>query len=319
MTAWSKPLPHPTHISQPFWDALKEHKIKIQYCPDSEQWIFFPRLHCPTSGSRNLEWREISGEGTLYTWTNARIPTMPEFTDEMPQRLAVIKLDEGPHINTNLVGVEDEDLKIGMRMRPVFDDRPGEATILRYTSAESEHPGVIAADQPEAQAAADAKKDEADEKPKRKVSCRDIDGMKSLITEEFTPWSNAITVTQELIDGFAEMTGDDYWIHTDPEKCKQMSPFGQPIAQGFLTLVLMPKMRIPSDYEVTDFTNMVNYGTTRLRFLAPVPVNCKLHARNRVIDVQEVKAGTQVTLEVNINVVGQEKPSVIYDLIMIYM
>ena len=140
--AWNKPLPHPTEISQPFWDGLKAHEVRIQQC-EHGHWLFFPRTHCPTCGSRKLAWRTVSGAGKLYSFTVSRVPTLPEFTDEMPQLLAVVELDEGPHLNTTLVGVDPADIKIGQRLRPVFDDRPGEVTLLRYTPLESAHAGVI--------------------------------------------------------------------------------------------------------------------------------------------------------------------------------
>jgi hypothetical protein len=98
--------------------------------------VFFPRLHCPHCFSRNLSWKTVSGEGELHTFTLARLPTLPELADELPQKLAVVELDEGPHLNTTLVGVEEGDIKVGMRVKPVFDDIvPGEVTLLRYTAA----------------------------------------------------------------------------------------------------------------------------------------------------------------------------------------
>lgn len=131
-----KPLPLPTARSQPFWDALKAHRVDIQQCDDCHTWVFFPRLHCPKCFSQSLSWKTVSGEGELLTYTLSRMPTMPEFADELPQKLAVVRLDEGVHINTTLVGLEEDQIKVGMRVKPVFDDvAPGEATLLRYTSA----------------------------------------------------------------------------------------------------------------------------------------------------------------------------------------
>ena len=130
-----KPLPQPTPRTQPFWDALKAHRIDIQQCDDCQHWIFFPRLHCPRCFSHSLTWRTVSGEGELLTYTLSRVPTLPELADEMPQKLAVIRLDEGPHLNTTLVGLTEDQIKVGMRVRPVFDDIvPGETTLLRYTA-----------------------------------------------------------------------------------------------------------------------------------------------------------------------------------------
>ena len=64
---WNKPLPHATEASQPFWDGLKAHRVRLQQCEDCGHWFFFPRAHCPACASRRLAWREVSGEGTLYT------------------------------------------------------------------------------------------------------------------------------------------------------------------------------------------------------------------------------------------------------------
>lgn len=83
-------LPQPTLISAPFWDGLKAHTVRLQQC-EHGHWLFFPRTHCPTCGSRQLAWHTVSGEGTLYSFTVARVPTLPEFSDEMPQLLAVVE------------------------------------------------------------------------------------------------------------------------------------------------------------------------------------------------------------------------------------
>ena len=131
-----KPLPNITPKTRPFWDALKAHRIDIQQCDACGHWIFFPRLHCPRCFSQNLSWKTVSGEGELLTYTLSRVPTLPELADETPQKLAVVQLDEGPHLNTTLVGLGEGEIKIGMRVKPVFDDVvPGEVTLLRYTAA----------------------------------------------------------------------------------------------------------------------------------------------------------------------------------------
>lgn len=315
--AWNKPLPHPTPISAPYWDGLKAHEVRLQQCEEHGHWLFFPRTHCPTCGSRKLAWRTVSGAGTLYTFTVGRVPTLPEFTDEMPQLLAVVELDEGVHINTTLVGVGPAALKVGMRVRPVFDDRPGEVTLLRYAPVDSDHAGVIAAET--VAAAPVAAVEQAVAAPKRKISCKDIDAMKSLISEQYSDWSNQVVVTQELINQFAALSGDDYWIHTDPEKAKRDSPFGTTIAHGSLVQVLASRLKMPMDFEIVDFGNIVNYGSDRLRFPSIVPSGCRIHGRYRIKAVDQLKSGVQVTMEINIHVVGQDRPSVINDLVMLYM
>lgn len=314
--SWNKPLPVPTPISQPYWDGLKAHTVRIQQCERCQHWIFFPRAHCPACASRQLAWRTISGEATLYSFTVARVPTLPEFSDEMPQLLAVVQLKEGPHLNTTIVGAAPETLKIGQALRPVFDDRPGVATLLRYTPLAAKFPQVMHDDNAAAPAPVPASASAA---PKRRISCKDIDAMRALVCDTFGGWSNEFAVTQQVIDQFAALSGDDYWIHTDPARAKAQSPFGTTIAQGALVQVLISQLKLPLDYEIVDYNNMVNYGSDRLRFATPVPSGCRIHARSRVKAVEQVKSGVQMTLEINIHVVGQDRPSVINDLVVLYM
>jgi hypothetical protein len=131
-----KPMPVPTPTTQPFWDGLRQHKVLLQYSPSTDRWVFYPRVLAPRTLSDDLEWREVSGGGTLYTYTVARRPTAPPWADAVPQLLAVVELDEGPRISTELVNVEPEQIKIGMRVRPVFADGRDEAvTLLHYEPA----------------------------------------------------------------------------------------------------------------------------------------------------------------------------------------
>jgi acyl dehydratase len=155
--------------------------------------------------------------------------------------------------------------------------------------------------------------------PRRQVSCKDLEAMRSLVSTEFCGWSNDYLVSQALIDQFAALSGDDYWIHTDPERARAQSPFGTTIAHGALVQVLASQLKMPLEFEVTGFNNMVNYGSDRLRFPTPVPAGCRIHGRARVKAVEQVKRGMQLTLEMNIHIVGQERPSVINDLVILYM
>lgn len=311
---WNKPLPQATTISAPYWDGLKQHEVRIQQCEDHGHWLFFPRTHCPTCGSRRLAWRRVSGQGTLYTYTVARVPTLPEFSDEMPQLLAVVELDEGVHINTTLVGVDPAELSVGMRVRPVFDERPGVTTLLRYTSIPSALAGVMTGD-----AAPPPALSPVDPSAKRQIEHKDLEAMRALVSDSYSGWSNQVEVSQEMINQFAALSGDDYWIHTDPERARRDSPFGGTIAHGALVQVLASRLKIPMDFEVVGFNNIVNYGSDRLRFATPVLAGCRIHGRYRIKAVAAIKSGTQMIMEINIHVVGQDRPSVINDLVMLYM
>jgi acyl dehydratase len=155
--------------------------------------------------------------------------------------------------------------------------------------------------------------------PMKQYRFDDVTALQEIVSTEFGPWSNEVEITQELIDRFAELSGDDYWIHTDPERCKTQSPFGRTIAHGFLTLILLPKMKTAPTWEITGFNNMLNYGSDKLRFTGAVPVGSKIHARNRVKSVEAQPKGTRVTMEQNVHVVGQERPALVYELVFIYM
>jgi len=128
-----KPMPVLTPVSAPFWDGLREHRVRIQYSPSAQRWVFYPRVLAPRTLADDLEWREISGRGTLYTFTIADRPTAPEWQDSLPQLLAVVEWDEGPRVSTELVDVGPDAIRVGMRVVPVFCDYPDEGvTLLRY-------------------------------------------------------------------------------------------------------------------------------------------------------------------------------------------
>lgn len=127
------PLPEPTPVSAPYWHALTEHRIEIQYSPSLGSFVFYPRTLAPGTLADDLEWREIDGAGELFTFTVAQRPTAPPWAGALPQLLAVVQWDAGPKVSTELVDVEPEDIRIGMRVAPVFHDVPGTGvTLLRY-------------------------------------------------------------------------------------------------------------------------------------------------------------------------------------------
>jgi len=146
----------------------------------------------------------------------------------------------------------------------------------------------------------------------------DIAGLKKMVSEEFGPFGDQMTVTQDMINKFAELTGDHQWIHVDVERCKKESPFGGPIAHGFLTLSLLPKLRSRTNYTIVGHGNATNYGANKLRFVAPVPAGASLHARSRLMAVEPKPKGTMITQEIQVNVVGQETPAIIYEMVVLY-
>lgn len=132
----STPVPEATPVSRPFWEGLARHQIRVQYSPSLGRYVFYPRTLAPGTLADDLEWREIDGAGTLYTFTVARRPTGPPWADALPQLPAVVQWDAGPRFTTELVDVDPGDIRIGMRVSPVFYDLPEAGiTLLKYRPA----------------------------------------------------------------------------------------------------------------------------------------------------------------------------------------
>lgn len=132
----AKPFPVPTPTSQPFWSGLAEGRVMIQFCPDCRQHIFYPRSHCPGCLRPDPEWREVTGNGHIHSFTVAREPTAPQFADETPLVLAIIELDEGPRLTSTILGASPDGVVIGTRVQPIIDKRSDGVTLLRYRIAE---------------------------------------------------------------------------------------------------------------------------------------------------------------------------------------
>ncbi len=124
-----------------------------------------------------------------------------------------------------------------------------------------------------------------------------------------TDWAE---VTQDQVGLFAEATGDHQWIHVDVARARAESPFGGPIAHGYLTLSLV-NLFLPQLLEVRGASMGVNVGLDQVRFPAPVPVGSRLRGSGRVVAVAEAKGGIQVTVRVTVEVEGSEKPACVAD------
>ena len=133
-----KPYPVPTPDSRPFWNGLAEQKILLKHCRDCDCVFHYPRVTCPNCLSSDLDWKQASGQGTLYTYTISRRPTHPLFADEVPQFMAVVELEEGPRITSTLLNVPEDKIQIGMALTPVFEHNEKEKiTLLRFQPADT--------------------------------------------------------------------------------------------------------------------------------------------------------------------------------------
>ncbi len=116
-----RPLPTPTNITAEFWDAAKQKRLLLQYDPQAEKYQFYPRGISLYTGKRNLEWREVAGKGSLYSYTETVIPTRG-FEDIAPYLIALVELDEGVRLMSLLHNCSADEVEIGMRVRLCWDE-----------------------------------------------------------------------------------------------------------------------------------------------------------------------------------------------------
>jgi len=138
-----------------------------------------------------------------------------------------------------------------------------------------------------------------------------IAGLKELVGQHLG-YSEYLDITQERVNTFADATGDHHWIHVDVERANAESPFGGPIAHGYLTLSLVNDL-LPKMLEVTGTSMGVNVGVNKVRFPSPVPVGSLVRGTAEVMSVDEVGGGTQAVVRVSVTVDGAPKPSCVVD------
>lgn len=115
------PVPVPTPVTQPFWDATREHRLLLQRCANGHTF-YYARTHCPMCLSNETSWVEASGRGKLYSYTVARRPQSPEFAEDVPYIIAAITLDEGPRMTSLLVDADPDNVAIDGPVEVAWDD-----------------------------------------------------------------------------------------------------------------------------------------------------------------------------------------------------
>jgi acyl dehydratase len=133
------------------------------------------------------------------------------------------------------------------------------------------------------------------------------EGLRALVGQHLG-YSDYLEVGQERVNQFADATGDHQWIHVDVERARKESPFGGPIAHGYLTLSLGPLL-VPQVIRVEGISMGVNYGSDKIRFPSPVPVGAKLRVGVEVLEVGDIKGGVQVKMRMTYECEGADKPA----------
>ena len=114
-------IPPTSELTRPFWEAARDHELVIQHCGACGRPFFPPRAHCPGCGSAALSWRPVSGKGTVYSYTVAHRPPHPVFADQCPLTIAIVELEEGPRMMSNVIGCDPADVEVGMAVRVAFE------------------------------------------------------------------------------------------------------------------------------------------------------------------------------------------------------
>ncbi len=131
-----RPIPIPNAETAPFWTAAREHRLVVQRCLDCGRPRHYPRALCPRCGSSRVEWMECSGRGTVYSYTVVYRPVSEAFAADVPYVVAVVELDEGPHMMTNIVGCPPDRVRVGMPVRVRFKEVSEDAALPLFEPAE---------------------------------------------------------------------------------------------------------------------------------------------------------------------------------------
>ncbi len=132
-SAEGRPLPTPTPITAPYFDGLRRRELVLPRCP-RHGWFFYPRSRCPHCLGDDWEWEELSGRGTVYSYTVDRVGHDPALADRIPFAIALVELDEGPRLVGNIVGCDVEDVVVGMAVQAAYED-VDDTTLLAFSPA----------------------------------------------------------------------------------------------------------------------------------------------------------------------------------------
>jgi uncharacterized OB-fold protein len=133
MDTSDKPVPPIHPWTEPFWKAAREGKLMIQRCSACQHAIFYPRVSCPFCLSDKLTWTESAGRGRVYTFSVVRNNAPSAFLSDMPFVIAIVKLEDGVQMMTNIVGCEPEQVHCDMPVEVVFEKLNDEITLPKFT------------------------------------------------------------------------------------------------------------------------------------------------------------------------------------------
>jgi uncharacterized protein len=131
-TQTDKPLPVLTRETRPYWDGCKRHELLIQLCSSCGNYQFYPRLYCANCFSDRVEWVTASGRATVLSFTIVRRPVSSAFAADVPYVVALVTLEEGPSMMTNIIGCPPDQVAVGMPVTVTFEDWTDEISIPKF-------------------------------------------------------------------------------------------------------------------------------------------------------------------------------------------
>ena len=137
MAEYGKPVPRPDHVTREFWDAAKKHQLLIQHCRDCGAHQFLPQSCCRGCLSEEIEWVEAKGKGKIYSYTIINRPPTKRFQGDVPYTVALVELDEGVRMMTNVVGIDPQQVRIDMAVEVVFEDISPEISLPKFRPTEA--------------------------------------------------------------------------------------------------------------------------------------------------------------------------------------
>jgi uncharacterized OB-fold protein len=132
MADYTKPMPAISSLNQPYWEGLKQHRFVMPKCNDCGKTWYPPTPFCPECWSRSFSWQQLSGRGRVNSWVVFYQAYFSSFKDDIPYNVAEVELEEGPRLLTNLVEVDNADIRIGMPVEIHFDDITDEVTLAKF-------------------------------------------------------------------------------------------------------------------------------------------------------------------------------------------
>lgn len=122
-------VPAPDAVTEPFWKAAARGVLSMQRCGTCKKLVFYPRPICPNCGSQRLEWETLSGVGTVYSFSVVYRPAHPGMAQEVPYVVALVEIEDGVRLMTNLVECDPDKIEVGMEVEAVFEKLSDEISL----------------------------------------------------------------------------------------------------------------------------------------------------------------------------------------------